>query len=337
MVIDLFTNERFSGLNILAQRGHENSGGGMACLMNVYKAYLSDTYKVRVCHEVEDLRSDLCVVDVCSIPFSTKSRGYRETTERRADEFLSHRENNPNSTKILMCAEKTLLRLLPETRKKLLQSADAIVVTCPYLWDLFKTIGIVPTSFLCDGIDDDIFRPAPKEMSVVGVGGLKYIKNIDFIHKAFMMLKGKIKRIYMGSAELWGDDGRKEDRDLLPKIQACTDAYYPNASPVQVAYIVNHAAFAINDTWHDCSSRANEEQLLAGVISIHGNHPLFNGRPGFHVDTPEEAVAKIAELTSDFTQMPDPKLHEDARQWALKNVSKDVFKQQFEEVMRYFL
>ena len=76
---------------------------------------------------------------------------------------------------------------------------------------------------------------------------------------------------------------------------------------------------------------------MSGVISIHGQHPLFDPRPGFRVKTPEEAVAKIAELTNDFTELPDPPLHQASRDWALEHVSTQTFMTQFEKLMRSLL
>ncbi|MDE0315348.1 MAG: hypothetical protein OXM61_10630 [Candidatus Poribacteria bacterium] len=73
---------------------------------------------------------------------------------------------------------------------------------------------------------------------------------------------------------------------------------------------------------------------MSGVISIHGRHPLFTRRPGFWVKTPDEAVAKIAELTENFTQLPNPKLHQHSRQWALENVSTHKFIEQFGKLVR---
>ena len=160
---------------------------------------------------------------------------------------------------------------------------------------------------------------------------------MDWIIEVYALLEGKIKRTYFGSAALWSSENRLEDITLIPKIEEVTEAYYPSASPVEVAYYNSKAAFSVNDTWHDCSSRSNEELLMSGVISIYGEHPLFDPRPGFRVKTPEEAVQKIEELTDNFTELPDPKLHENSRNWALKNVSTQTFRAQFENLMRSIL
>ena len=335
MVIDMLTIFHFHNLNMMAPRGHQNAGGGMACLMNAAKAALSSRYKVNTCLKISELQSNIVLLDALFIPNRIiENKNLEEVTRLGIEELKKDRADHPNRKYLLWCAEITLLRLLPRVRQELIELVDGIAVNDPYIENIFRAINVTPTGYLCDCIDPNIFHPAEKDMTVTAVGGLKHIKNIDWIIEVYKRLEGKMKRTYLGSASLWSHGNRLEDAALIPQIEAVTEEYHPNASPVEVAYHNAHAAFAVNDTWHDCSSRANEELLMSGVISIHGQHPLFDPRPGFRVKTPEEALNKIAELTKDFTELPDPKLHQASRNWALKNVSTQTFMKQFENIMR---
>ena len=339
-MINILTLDFFQRLHIEAKRGHQNSGGGMGCLMNSTRATLLQRYPVNMTSDIAKLRGDIVIIDCIYIAMYHMQNAPedRSTSRYIYDLLTSDRDANPHRKYILWCAEKSFLRLEPELRKELSVFVDSIYVTCPYIRDLFLALNAVPTGLLSDGIDEYLFKPAPKEMTVTAVGALKHIKNIDWILEVYHLLEGKnIKRIYMGGADLWSVESRPEDLSLISRIEAATDEYFPNASPVDVAYQNAHAAFAVNDTWHDCSSRANEELLLSGVISIHGQHPTFESRPGFTVREPQEAVDVMAELTDDFTKLPDPQLHEDSRNWALKHVSSTKFMQQFENLMRSFL
>ena len=336
MKLDILTLSHFTKLDIQAQRGHSNAGGGMASLMNAARSTLSTRYDVRLCSSISELQANVVILDPLFL-----NTEHKDTEKHEADRInlrALHKDKHTTKRKyIVWCAEKTLLRLLPKHRNQLLRLTDSLAVTDPYIERLFKAINVYPDGFLCDCINANLFRPAPKEMTVTAVGGLKHIKNINWIIEVFKQLKGKMRRTYLGSAALWSHENRQEDRQLIGKIQAVTDDYYPNASIVQVAYHNAHAAITINNTWHDCSSRANEELLMSGVISIHGEHPLFLGRPGFTVKTPAEAVKTISELTDDFTKLPDIKHHTCARNWALRNVSETTFLSQFENLIRWLL
>lgn len=338
MQIDILCAPNFTTLNIEAERGHKNAGGGMACLINSIRACLLTKWDVNICTDISEVKAPVVIIDACwfSLPH-IQDKTKIESEKERMNKYFEWRSANPESSSVLLCAEKTIFRWLPSTRKSLVENVNALGVTCPYLWDLLKTNDIVPTLYLCDAINPDLFRPAKKEMTVTAVGALKYIKNIDFICDVFERLEGKMHRTYLGSAELWGHDKPIADRGLADKVKQCTEQHIPNASPVEVAYRNSTAAFAINDTWHDCSSRSNEELLMSGVISIHGQHPLFQDRPGFTVKNPEEAVAIIAELTNNFQELPPPKLHQEARDWAVEHASTDTFVRQFETLIRMFI
>lgn len=337
MRIDLLTPVHYTQLNVEAQRGHTNAGGGMSCLMNAARAALSNRYQVNVCTGISELQSTLVIIDALFIANRIAKETRREiAAEQSIAELQKDKARHRHRRYLLWCAEMSAFRWLPADRRRITAFVDGIAVTDPYLWQLCKGVGITPFGYLCDAINPDLFRPAKKEMTVTAVGALKHIKNIDWVIEVFKLLAGKMKRTYLGSAGLWSRENRSEDSALIPKIQAVTEEHHPNASPIEVAYHNAHAAFAVNDTWHDCSSRSNEELLMSGVISIHGRHPLFKPRPGFRVKTPDEAVAKIAELTENFTQLPDPKLHQHSRQWALENVSTHKFMEQFEHLVRCF-
>ena len=332
MKIDVLTLPQFTNLNIQAPRGHNNSGGGMACLINATKAALMERYSVNICTDLSEVQSDFILMDALFI-------GNASVYQQRdmlpvLEEF---RSKNPDTTIILWCAEKTIFRLKPKQLYDLKEFVNGIVVTDPYLWNLCKAINVTPIGYLCDAIDPNLFRPSPKQMVVSAVGALKHIKNVDWVIEVYRLLEGKISRIYVGGDTLWSLEKRSEDIDLIAKIKSVTEFHYSDVSYVEVAYRNSYTAFSLNDTWHDCSSRSNEELLMSGVISIYGQHPLFYKRPGFKVKTAEEAVDKMAELTDNFTKLPDTRLQKESRDWALKNVSSSVFMNQFEALVKCFI
>lgn len=336
MNIDFLVATQFMNFRIDMPRGQKRSGGGMSVLVNAIQSCLNERYRINLIDDTSAINAPLCLTETCFFVSNIIEKDYLGGLERRLEEFEA-RKKEMNFKSVLICAEMSLIRMLPKHREKLLNSIDALYVTDPYLMDLLSAINLIPNGYLCDCIDPDLFYPREKEMLVTAVGGLKHIKNIDWILEVFQQLKGKVETLYMGSSQLWSHEQRDEDMELIPKIKEVADTYIANGSSVDVAYHDGRAAFAVNDTWHDCSSRANEELLMSGVISVHGQHPLFRNRPGFTVRTPDEAVEVIRALTEDYTTLPDPKYGNESREWALKNVSKSKFVEQFENVMRYFL
>lgn len=336
MNIDFLVATQFMNFRIDAPRSPRRSGGGMSVLVNAIQSCLSDRYRINVIDDIADIDSDFCLTETCFFVSNIKESDYVGALDRRLEDFEAlKREKNFRS--VLICAEMSLVRMLPKHREKLLESIDAIYVTDPYLMSILRTINIIPNGYMCDCIDPDLFYPREKELIVTAVGGLKYAKNVEWIIDVFRKLHGKIKTMYMGSSVLWSHEQREEDMSLIPKIKNVTDKYIANGSSVEVAYWNGRASFAVNDTWHDCSSRANEELLMSGVISVHGKHPLFWKRPGFKVTTPDEAVEIIRTLTENYTKLPDPDLNKASHDWALENVSKYKFIEQFENMVRHFL
>ena len=334
MKIDILASPHFTNFSVESKRGPHNSGGGMSVLIDAIRSCLMDRYVVNVCTSLSQLSGKICIVETCFFTSNIEDEDFLGAVKSRIEQLRTKREKEGIFV-VLLCAEMTFHRLRPEAQRLLLKSLDAFMVTDPYIYELLRAIEVTPTGYLCDAINPDLFRPAEKELSVIAVGALKHIKNADYIFEVFQQLEGKMKRIYMGSAALWGADQRPEDQNLVEKVEACTEEYYPNASSVEVAYRCAPAAFAVNDTWHDCSSRSNEELLLAGVISLGGMHPLFRPRPGFFgLRTPEACVEKIAALTNGFTELPDPSLFEESRHWALEHVSTNRFVKQFESIVR---
>lgn len=313
-----------------------SSGGGMSPNVNARATALRCQYNVRIIDSVEQMQSDFCLVE--SLWFSA-ARDYKKGMTE--EELLAKNAARMDlfyetpATKVVACCELEVARLPWWSRTKIKHLSAGIVVNTPYLWDIMRTLGVTPIGYLCDAVDPYLFKPAKKEMSVIAVGGLKHIKNPYLIFEVFEKLKGTgIKRIYVGSAEIWSDENRHEDMSLVNRIQDCTDVWIRNASYVDTAYHLSTAGIGINDTWHDVSSRVNQEMLMSEVISIGGTHPLFDGRPGIHgLKTADAFVEAIREVTQGFTEIPEDK-GKIGREWALKNVGTDAFLEQFNDIAR---
>ena len=340
MKIDYLIPEMYLDFDMEAQR---NAGGGMIPNIHARANALRQWYDVRLISDVKEIQSDVCLIEAlwfCMAHDWQFVTGENEDTEGEWKALYSQRlddlfDGKSSVRKIVTCCELEIARLPWWARAKFNHYPAGVVMNTPYLWNIVSALGINPIGYLCDAVDPDLFKPAKKELSVIAVGGLKHIKNPYLIFEVFDKLKDSgMKRVYIGSAQIWSNENRAEDAALASQIHEHADVWIENASYLETAYHLSSAGIGINDTWHDVSSRTNQEMLMSGVISIGGQHPLFEGRPGIHgLETADDFVEAIWEVTNEFSEIPAEKGLQ-GRDWALENVSTDAFLAQFNELIR---
>ena len=340
MKIDYLVPEMYIGFDLETQR---NSGGGMMPNVNARATALRAWYDVRIIHTVEEIKSAFCLIE--ALWFSMNPEWGSTEMPENGDIFGAVQDAYANrldklfdetaTRKVIACCELEIARIPWWSRAKFNHYPAGVVVNTPYLYNIVKALGINPIGYLCDAIDPYLFKPGKKERSVIAVGGLKHAKNPYLIFEVFDKLKDSgMKRIYIGNAAVWSNENREEDLVLQNQIRDYVDVWIPNASYIETAYHLSTAGIGINDTWHDVSSRTNQEMLMSGVISVGGRHPLFNDRPGIHgLKTADEFVNAIGELTNGFSEIPVEKGQE-GRKWAETNVSTDAFLMQFNQLVR---
>ena len=203
--------------------------------------------------------------------------------------------------------------------RKLSTSHAVIVVNTKYLYDIMSTLGIVPIGYLNDAIDIHLFKPGPKEMTVIAAGGLKHIKNPYLLIDIFRQLEGKMKRVYIGNAAVWSNEDREEDLVMAKAMKACTDEWIENASYVEMAYHFAHGAIGINDTWHDVSSRVNQEMHAAGYSNSIGEASALRGDARGFTDSGQQkhSSSTIEQLTDNFSKLPENTGH---REYAVRKL-----------------
>ena len=310
-----------------------NSGGGMMPNIDARRRALESMYEVNVTSDLMKLTSDFCLIE--SLWFVPEWLPDLEEAEVRS-RFASRVDDLMElpSKKLLTCTEMNILRVPWWLRAKFMHYFTGIVVNTRYLWNLCRGVGVTPIGYLSDAIDPYLFRPGEKSMSVIACGGLKHIKNPYTLFEVFERLEGKVDRIYIGNAAIWSHEKLEEDAVLEKQVRACTDRWIENASYIRTAYECAHAAICINDTWHDVSSRTNQEMLMSGVVSVGGVHPLFRERIGVHgLKSVDEFVTAIESLTDGFTKLP-VSASKKSREFALRSFSDQVFLNQFNEIVR---
>ncbi len=331
MIVDYLVPEAYTSFDLESRR---NSGGGMMPNINARSTALATRYKVNLTNNVSELSSDFCLVECLWFAQAwnpnVSEAELNAQYVKRVDALCQTK-----STKVLVCTELQILRLPWWVRGKINHYFAGIVVNSKSLWDIIVALDMTPIGYLNDAIDPYLFRPGKKTMSVIFLGALKHIKNPYTIFDVFHKLEGTgIERICIGSAAIWSNEKKVEDAELGKEIKACTDVWIPNASYVKTAYHISSVSIGINDTWHDVSSRSNQEELMAGIVSVGGRHEVFKERPGIHgLETADQFVQAIHQLTEGYTRIPY-ELCAASREWAKKHLSTDAFLRQFDEIIR---
>lgn len=333
MEIDYLIPDFYMDFDMEAPR---NAGGGMVPNIHTRADALREYYDVRLIHATEQIESDFCLIE--SLWFSLSRDWEDGITEAEIKAKHAARIDKLFETpakKIVACCELEIARIPWWSRAKIKHYPLGIVVNTRYLWNICKALGIVPIGYLGDAIDPYLFKPGKKELSVIAVGGLKHIKNPYLLLEVFEKLQDTgMKRIYIGSPQIWSNESRPEDAVLAKQLQGVVDVWIENASYLDVAYHLSTGGIGINDTWHDVSSRTHQEMLMSGMVTIGGNHPVFQERPGIHsLKTADEFVDVIRETTYEFFETPMD-VSESNRQWALENLSTDVFIKQFMTLLK---
>ena len=326
-MIDYLVPQYFLNFDPLAQAGVGNPSGGMRTKIRTVQKAVKD-YQLYTHTRVETLESKYVLVDPLF---------FRKTLPEQPEEGPEHSVDllsKYNGYKVLYCTEKEVLRWTGDFREKVLAVFDLVTYNCEYQRRFLEGIGITDMKLLVDPIDCDLFQPDVKEMSVVATGWISSDKNSEFIRDLYYDLtEYDIKRVYVGGSSLWGFN-RKSDVRLEYDIRQVSDVFVNNVPQEELVGYIASSAFFCGNTKHDTSSACHAESLATGCVSVVGGHPLYSERPGFYVKPGVSAtVEKLVELTDGFNRLPDSELFEKSRNWALENVSFDVFGGQLSEIL----
>ena len=327
------TLDRYSKYDQFLPITPSNSGGGMGEKTIWAVNTLSSQYSVRVSQDIEP---DHEIVVVEPLWFRIRG-GMNNLTTPPLEESVDSFEKNNAQLKIVYTSETSLMKLPPEYRRAIIASADVITSNCDFQKNQFNMMDI-PSQLLCDIAPEHLYyNPlVPKRLSVVALGRISTTKNSQKVLDIFRALEGTgIERVYIGSANLWGDESRI-DKHLEQEIKRYSDKFYRNIPHIMVGKILSNIAFAIFDTFHDCCSTSNLQALMSGILCFYGVHGLWNERPGVHgLETVNSFVEAMDSHSDGFTQVPDKDTRAEIESWALDNCSTFAFEKQWEGVIHH--
>ena len=319
--------DRFNKYRLDLPVSKENPGGGISTkarrVFQAWHEWYDDVEMLERWWEIQDEAAYL-VVDPLSFSFA-----------ENLEEAVRHYEIHPAKFKILYGSELSILQIPQRYRDRFFEASTLITTCCRFQESIFHAIGAKSLRF-CDPVPEDVFyNPGhQKELSVVVCGSISDCKQSYKVIEIFKALKGKIKCIYVGGADLWGDTIADADR-MESELRQVSDKFYHNVPQPTVAKIFARASCGIFDTAHETCSESNQEFLMAGGRCYYGLHGLWNERPGIHrLDDPMSFVDAIRSETAGFTQVPSQEKREASENWALENCSYTTFIAQWKEIVR---
>lgn len=330
MKIHYLIPDRFGLFNLELPPSMKNKGGGASAKVQRVIEALGQYYEVVVTDSMPDEKADCILTDPIWFRFQ----------EFHSPEYLYKMveiyENYPARLKILCSTELALLELPYEARERIVQASSVVSTPCKWLSGLYNVHGITNVR-LCDPVPSIFYNPNEKKtVSVVGMSLISSIKNSERILEIFKALEGKsIKRIYIGSADLWGEPNRYSIA-LEDAIRSNCDTFYRNLHQRGVATELMNVGAGIFDTYHDTGSESNLEALMSGVVGLYGSHGLWAERPGVHgLETADDFVDSLAELTDGFTKPPPKEKRIESEDWALQNCSYDHFLMEWRDLLAH--
>ena len=296
--------------------------GGMHTKVKRVEEATRATYRIRVGSDLSKMRSDFLLIEPLYF--------------RMEDNFDLDVLREHKATKILYCSEMELFRWTGGFRKAVLEICDAVTYNCYYQQNLFTALNIDYPYRLIDPIPENDFTPLPKRLSVASMGRISEIKGSGFIAELYKALAPTtMETVYVGGAELWGETTDAE-KTLESEIRQHTDVFHQNILPEFVPKAIGAASFFVANTIHDVSALSHCEALMSGCISICGDHPIYAERPGFVEESVADVVSTLEKLTKGFQKLPDARLGQSAREWAVQNVSFDTFTSQLTTLLKSF-
>lgn len=328
-MIDLMFPIAFANYDPHAASGEKNPGGGMATKTLAVRQVLSQRYIVNLIQDFGDVQSDVLVIE----PLTPRLLGLN------LEEWVE-KLHACDAKKILYCSEMEVSRWAPRTLRRVFEAVDVVTANTKYQKDLIWTLseGQVQPHYLCDPIDESLFRPsAKKTCRVFSAGRIAKVKNSGFLIGVFRKLKTRfgelIETAYFGSAKLWGF-GEPEDSRIQGQIESSVDFFLGGISRSQLAYLFGESLIYVSKSTHDVYSSTHVETLSAGCISVGGGHPFYRGRPGIAgLKSVNEFVDAVGSLLEKSPADLD-KMGQESRDYVLKHCGFEAFLGQFQRVMQ---
>jgi len=258
----------------------------------------------------------------------------------RFEERVSELEAYP-APKIVYGSDSEIFRWTGNELNRLKTIVTAWIANCEWQADYFRDFDLPVLGVLYEPINTDLFRPSENTEKIIVAGGtISYAKQTEFFIRLFEELKQykkQYKTAYVGSAGGWGDFNPPDLR-LQHELKKHTELFYGQVPQAKVASTIGKAAVGVLNPKYETCNRFGMELLSSGKPRVCGKHRCYDEQPttARFVDI-KECIDALAELTADFTQLPDKELGVKARKYAEEHFSYKATQEQLNNFIRSIL
>ena len=291
----------FASLDLLRRPGPDNAGGGLGIkYARIEHAGLPDFNCTRIRTPYDVTLGCISKGDIVFADFMWLVCDQGGTTRTdRAKSFIEI-----DNSKIIIGSEFCISTLPRSIADQEIESADIITHNCDHLRNLFGTIGIYDSRFLCDPVPSAFYPSRYKRPRLVCLGNINERKNTKEVVTIFERLKDTdIELVFLGGCSMWGHiTANKEYMAIQNQIESLADIFIENATQEEVASICNEATFYAHFSIHDISSYSMQENMTSGNIVFGLRHPILKERPAYRFDTSYELAEAIKNYSLDSEQ-----------------------------------
>lgn len=333
-MIDYLSHPKFLAYNPAILPSAQGGGGGMGTKTFRAIEALKQVYpKTQTICNAADITADTVLIE--PLRFTMPTDDYNDRPYETVDQLLEGLHASP-SKKVLYCSELALMRMNPAIRTQLIACCDLITTNCKFQAQVFKYAGVYSDHLLCDPVPD-VFIPQvnynTRETRIVATGNISWQKNAQQVIEVFKALKGIVKRVYIGSGNLWFDATADPIvQNLQETLYANCDDVVREATTTQVVNTFHHSRFGLWVAFHDVFATAAQEMIMSGMPIVTARHGLASEIPVCNVSGVTEQVKAIKHL---LTQDDDSLTQQSQAltKWSKDNVSYTAFHAQLKNIL----
>ncbi len=320
LIIKFLVPAKSAKYDLLRAPGLQNTGGGVG----VKYARVEEASEYHLCQRITDIDE----IEPTDIVFADWLWFVGDKDQSKTDKIKSF-IGLPN-VKGIYGSECSVLTWEGKEVQKLIANAHVITHNTEYQRQLYKTLGVYHSQFLCDPIPESVFVPAKDEQvrRLVCMGQISLAKRSDAVVAIFKALEGSgVERCYMGGKMMWGDyQVMKIESDLHDEIESVSDRFIENATQTEVAAITNTSAFYAHVAHHDVASSGCQENMMSANVVFGLIHPMLKERTPYRFTEPLALAEAIAgyEFGSEQHRKDADRVTELAKKWSYEAWNKQL-------------
>lgn len=257
--------------------------------------------------------------------------------EQTKDEVLTDLQKHKANGGIIIayCSEFALIKLPPGDRKTFLNLTTGVSANCKFQSRLFRAHDIVVNGIIPDPTPPYFFQTnkiGQRKRHVVACGQISSQKNSQQTIEVFKRVN--LPTTYIGSASLWSGKATPENKALELEMADVATNYIHEATPYEVAKIMQTHELGLWCCIHDCFATALHQMLAASLRIVTARHGLSEDVPVYIESGVENQVKKLESLAKEIEEGNLDTKAEEAMVYAQTETSYSAFATNLQNLLR---